>query len=534
MAKRSEFGGHWFDVTVEGAIGDGRTVDTDAFQSAVDSCAAAGGGTVYVPPGEYVLGRVILASNVTLHLASGAILRPSRSVVDYPPVQGSPRSAYQPDRVKDALTCRYAIFYAFGAKNVTIEGRGTICGDGAAFWTVKNTGDFTPWNCVAPWHYFTPNQFRPVLIILEDCEDAVVRDISLDDASVYAAWFAGCRSLRCDGVRIANNLAGPNTDGFHFSSCRDVRISGCSFVCGDDCIAIDSNHDGPSVGFCVDNCTFDTTVNVFRIFTGLDPNISLDIPRGLVRDITATNCTVMNASGVFNVTAEGGDIRNLTFSSFTINMDLRGSVFFLHSRNEGTIRGVTITAMQISTDGVGSIVANDGEISDITLDGLSYEVTPRTKKWGNDFPDPLLSWGDHHFAPYFLLVRRANGVTIRNASIRWRAGDLSDLDKVPDSSNRWSAIECDDVRDLVIQGVMCSPHNADQDTPALRLTSVRNAFITGCSAGDGTVTFLSIDGDTSGVRLVGNDLVRADRPVFVADDTPSGAVQELNNATSSH
>ncbi len=527
MPKRNDC---WFDVTAEGVVGDGEAVDTAAFQSAVDACAATGGGTVYVPPGEYLVGRVILASNVTFHLASGAVLRPSRDVADYPPVQGSTRSAYQPDRTQDALTCRYAILYAFGATNVTIEGRGTIRGDGPTFWTAKNTGDFTPWNCIAQWHYFTPNQFRPVLIMLEDCEGAVVRDVTLDDAPVYAGWFAGCRGLRCDGVRITNNLAGPNTDGFHFSSCRDVLISGCSFRCGDDCIAIDSNHDGPSIGFCIDSCVFDTTVNVFRIFTGLDPNIPPDIPRGLVRDIAATNCTVINASGVFNVTAEGGDVGNLTFTSFTINMDLRGSAFFLHTRNGGSIRGVTIAAMQIATDGVGSIVANDGEISEITLDGLSYAVTPRTKKWGNGFPDPLPSWGDHNFAPYFLLIRHAIDITIRNTSIRWCPGDLSDLDKVPNGVDRWSAIECDDVCDLTIQGVTCSPFHADENTPAIRLANVRDARIMGCYAGGGTVTFLGVEGNTRGVRLIGNDLVRADRTVSVADDTTHDAVYELNNA----
>ncbi len=527
MPKRNEC---LFDVTDHGAIGDGQTVVTAAFQSAVDACAAVGGGTVYVPPGEYFVGRVILASNVTFHLASGAVLRPSRDVADYPPVEGSPRSAYQPDHIQDALTCRYAILYAYGATNVTIEGRGTIRGDGRTFWTVKNTSDFTPWDCIAQWHYFTPNLFRPVLIILEDCEDAVVRNVTLDDAPVYAGWFAGCSGVRCDGVRITNHLAGPNTDGFHFSSCRDVLVSGCSFRCGDDCIAIDSNHDGPSIGFCIDNCTFDSTVNVFRIFTGLDPNIPPDIPRGLVRDVTATNCTVMNASGVFNVTAEGGDIRNLTFTSFTINMDLRGSAFFLYTRNGGTIRGLTIAAMQIATDGVGSIVANDGEISEITLDGLSCAVTPRTKKWGNGFPDPLPSWGDHSFAPYFLLVRHAHDITIRNTSIRWCPGDLSDLDKVPNGADRWSAIECADVRNLFVQGVTCSPYHADEETPAIRLANVRDALIMGCSAGERTMTFVGVEGDSRDIRLMGNDLTHADRAVTVADDLPSGVVQVLNNA----
>lgn len=38
-----------------GALGDGTTDDTWAFQQAIDSLAASGGGTVYVPPGNYAI-----------------------------------------------------------------------------------------------------------------------------------------------------------------------------------------------------------------------------------------------------------------------------------------------------------------------------------------------------------------------------------------------------------------------------------------------------------------------------------------------
>ena len=71
-----------------GASGDGRTLDTRAIQSAIDACRQAGGGTVYVPAGDYVTGSLFLASHLTLHLDAGARLLGSQDVADYPVVDG--------------------------------------------------------------------------------------------------------------------------------------------------------------------------------------------------------------------------------------------------------------------------------------------------------------------------------------------------------------------------------------------------------------------------------------------------------------
>ena len=43
-----------FDVRAYGATGNGKTKDTAAIQRAVDACAAAGGGVVYLSPGTYL------------------------------------------------------------------------------------------------------------------------------------------------------------------------------------------------------------------------------------------------------------------------------------------------------------------------------------------------------------------------------------------------------------------------------------------------------------------------------------------------
>ena len=43
-----------FDVRAYGATGDGKTIDSPAINKAIEAAAAAGGGTVFFPAGNYV------------------------------------------------------------------------------------------------------------------------------------------------------------------------------------------------------------------------------------------------------------------------------------------------------------------------------------------------------------------------------------------------------------------------------------------------------------------------------------------------
>ena len=72
-----------FDVRRYGAVSDKARPSTAAIQAAVDACAKAGGGTVRVPAGGYLCGRVRLASKVRLQLDKGATLWQSRRREDH-------------------------------------------------------------------------------------------------------------------------------------------------------------------------------------------------------------------------------------------------------------------------------------------------------------------------------------------------------------------------------------------------------------------------------------------------------------------
>jgi Pectate lyase superfamily protein len=53
-----------FNILDYGAKNDGSASSTEAFRAAIQAAKLAGGGTVFVPPGQYVTGPIELVSNL--------------------------------------------------------------------------------------------------------------------------------------------------------------------------------------------------------------------------------------------------------------------------------------------------------------------------------------------------------------------------------------------------------------------------------------------------------------------------------------
>src|SRR5688572_7444899 len=71
-----------YPITKFGAVGDGRTLDTAAIQSAIDAASAGGGGRVVIPKGRFRSGAIFLKQDVELHVADGATLLGSNDIHD--------------------------------------------------------------------------------------------------------------------------------------------------------------------------------------------------------------------------------------------------------------------------------------------------------------------------------------------------------------------------------------------------------------------------------------------------------------------
>ena len=86
-----------FNVREYGALGNGQTLDSRAIQSAIDACAAQGGGTVTLPAGQYLTGSLFLRDNISLHLDSGAVILGSEAPGDYPIIHSRWEGKHQVD-----------------------------------------------------------------------------------------------------------------------------------------------------------------------------------------------------------------------------------------------------------------------------------------------------------------------------------------------------------------------------------------------------------------------------------------------------
>ena len=202
-----------FDVRDFGAKGDGTTLDTTALNRAIEACATAGGGKVLVTRGEYLTGTVHLKSNVTLQLDADAELIGTPELNRY--------DHFTPAQGLGAPEARWhrALVLGEGLQNVAIVGRGTICGN--------NVNDPQGEEHIR----------GPHAVLLANCKNVQIRDISIRDAGNYAVLLEFTTGVHVRDVKIAGGWDGVHLRGWVDHPCRDVRIADCDFSTGDDSIA---------------------------------------------------------------------------------------------------------------------------------------------------------------------------------------------------------------------------------------------------------------------------------------------------------
>lgn len=242
-----------------GAVGDGKTLSTQAIQKAIDAAAAAGGGTVWLPAGKFLSGTLFLKSRVTLHLESGCTLLGSTNLADYPPKTPAIAS-----RVN--LYCCRSLIYAEDLDEIAIEGPGTLDGNGAAF------------------PHKEPDAYlnRPFLLRVIGCRDVRVENLRMQNSGCWNQHFLACERVVVRGIRVWN-YSNHNNDGMDIDGCRDVLVSQCFVSSTDDGICLKSTLDRPCENVIISDCVISSHANAIKMGT--------DSSGGFV-GVTIANCVV--------------------------------------------------------------------------------------------------------------------------------------------------------------------------------------------------------------------------------------------------
>ena len=479
-----------------GANPDGRTLNTAAIQRAIDEVHHSGGGMVYAPPGIFLIGGLELKSGVTLYLEAGCTLLGSPSIQDYEFHPGPPRHA-------DATGCH--VLFAQDADDVSICGTGTIDGQGPAYWepTVGRapTKPEDAWmEGATGWYRVRNNNRRPSpMIEFAGCRNVHVRDITLKNSSGWTLRPIACDTVVIDAIRIRNPVFGPNTDGLDITACRNVFVSSCDIITGDDAICLKSENPYgellPTKNVTITNCVLTTSCNGFKMGTAT---------HGAFQNILFSNSVIYSdadsplntrpSAGICVEMVDGGSVDGVLVSNIRME-NVRAPIFVRlgeRRRKQGTflrnvlIEGVDATGAIVSSSitGVPGLRPTDITVSNSRIRTVEQgEVAWRHRtipEEADKYPEARMMGRLPSFGFY---IRHADRVRLR---------DVECLTDLPDGR---PAIVCDDVVDLILSGLELSAPTGD--APAIDLRNTRRALLTGMRPPPARSAFVEVSGSGS-------------------------------------
>ncbi len=333
-------------ITDFGAVGDGLTKNTKAFEQAIEAVAANGGGKVIIPRGMWLTGPIILKNNINLHAEAGALVIFSKDFNDYPVIETSFEGL-------DTYRCISPI-YGKDLENIAITGSGTFDGNGDAWRTVKKSkltesqwkakvqgggvlsddgqmwypsemakkGDTPGSNFNVPF-YKTKAEYeavrdylRPVMVSIVGCNKVLLDGPTFQNSPAWNLHPLMSENVILRNLNVRNPWYSQNGDGVDLESCKNVLIYNNTFDVGDDAICFKSGKDvdGRRRGMATENVIVKNNV----VYHGHGGFVVGSEMSGGVKNVHVSNCTFMGTDiGLrFKSTrGRGGVVENIYISN---------------------------------------------------------------------------------------------------------------------------------------------------------------------------------------------------------------------------
>jgi polygalacturonase len=490
----------FFNILDYGARNDASAPATDAIRAAIQAAKAAGGGTVFIPAGDYVSGPIELVSNLTLHIDAGATVRFPAARLPF--TEGRQQSI-------EALT-PVPLIGGRNLENVAITGRGVLASDNAEWMKLmprQKASGGDPGSANGPnWQHLlelleihTPAPREAYLAAAPELRPSFVRTMDSRNILIEGVRFTGSpmwtiHLLYSDNVVVRDvtieTYPGVHTDGIAVDSSRNVRISNCYIDTGDDGIVIKAGKDGdglrvnrPSENITITGC------NVHRAHGAVTIGSETS---GWIRNLVASNMTCSGTQMGVRLKSRrgrGGGIENVRFDNWV--MDDVGQAINITSYYlmEGEVRREAPEAVSKGTP-----VFRDIAISNMTIRRARVAINIE------GLPEMPISG-----------LRISNVVASSKAGMKAQHTAAMELHNVQINAEGGPAFVIRESRELQLDNIATRTPLAD--APVVRLDRSPGAIVRASRAFPGTATFLSAGtGELKSIVLEGNVLASARRP----------------------
>ena len=505
-----------FNIRDYGATGDGLKIESTAIQKAIDACTLAGGGTVMIPPGTYLSGTIVLKDNVKLYLEENALLLGVTDINTYenpdPFIEGT------------GAEVGWAFIAAIDVKNVAIEGKGVIDGQGTAL-VEKQTAENTD-PALRGWGR------RPFLLRVLRCDGITVRGVTMKYAAAWTSHYSQSKNIEIADVTIVSYGVAHN-DGINIDGCQHVRIRNCDVDSGDDALCFKAT-------FSKEPCR-DIEVTNMRLKSNQGGIKMGTESMSAFEDIHISNCYIYNTrnGGIKLFTVDGAHLRNIEISDVTMDNVRTPMIFRLGSRlnvfrkNEdtkqttGTFDGVVIRNVKAKSDSITQLTPASGilitgipghYITNLTLENIEIELPGGgTAEHGHrEVQEAIDQYPEvRTFGPYV----PAYGVWARHVK-NLQLNNVSFILKNPDLR---PAIVCEDVERIIINNFKTEASVGSETV--IRFDSVQNSRITDSNITGASNSLLQLTGKyNSDIRFDGTQITNIQRLVDAVNGADAGVV----------